>query len=163
MRPLALALLLAAPAAADLTHPSDSGSFRARFPAPPTLDEKELAVGASRTVPVAAHRATDPKTGCVFAVTVAEYPPAFAEVPAETLLDGVRDGLKGRDGKLKSEEKLRGPHPGRTLRIEAGRNLVRARLVVAGSRLFQVTVAGPAHGFPDKLADEFFAGFEPKP
>src|SRR4051794_14379310 len=73
----------AAPSGDPLPFKSDSASFRARFPAEPGPDAKELRVGAERTIPVSTYRAADPKTGAVFSVTVAEYPPAFAEVPAD--------------------------------------------------------------------------------
>lgn len=162
MRPLLALAVLAAPlAAADLTHKSDSASFTARFPTPPRLDEKDLVIGGGRSAWVAIHRATDPKSGAEFSVTVADYPAAFAEVPADVLLDGVRDGLKGKDGKVR-EEPLRGPYPGRAVRIEAGSNTLRTRLVLVGTRLFQVTVTGKTSKFPEKLSEEFYASFEPK-
>lgn len=163
MRPLLALAVLAAPlAAADLTHGSDSSSFTARFPAEPRLDEKDLVIGGGRSAWVAIHRATDPKSGAEFSVTVADYPAAFAEVPADTLLDGVRDGLKGKDGKVRAEERMRGPYPGRAVRIEAGSNTVRTRLVLVGTRLFQVTVTGKTSKFPEKLSEEFYASFQPK-
>lgn len=164
---LALAFALAAGPlhAADLLpYKSDSATFRARFPAPPETDTKELAVGGARTVPIVTHQAADPKSKAVFSVTVAEYPPLFAEVPADTLLDGVQDGLKGKDGRVKPEKPVGAVPPGvfgRAVRIEAGRNVVRARLYLVGTRLIQVTVAGTSKNYPEKAADEFFAGFEP--
>ena len=164
MRPLLVLLLVAAPAtAADLLpFKSQAERWVARFPAQPTPDSKELAIGGSRSVPLVMHSAKDPKSQAVFSITVAEYPPAFAEVPAATLLDGVRDGLKGKDGKVTAEKPLKGPHPGRAVRIEAGRNTVRSRLVLVGTRLYQVTVAGSTRSFPDELSEEFFASFEPR-
>jgi hypothetical protein len=163
MRPLVAVLLVAAPlAAADLVHSADSGSFKAKFPAPPRLDEKDLVIGGGRSAWVATHRATDPKSGAEFSVTVADYPAAFAEVPPQTLLDGVRDGLKGKDGKVVAERPLDGPLPGWAVRIEAGQNTIRTRLVLVGSRLFQVTVVAKTNKFPDKLSEEFYASFEPK-
>lgn len=164
MRTLAVLLLAAAPAFADdrLVHKSDSGSFKCLFPSPAEQDGKELAVGGDRTVPVWTHRAKNP-TDHVFSVTVAEYPPAFAEVPADTVLDGARDGLKGKDGKVKAEERMKGPYPGRAVRIEAGKNTVRTRLILVGSRLYQVTVTGSTKNFPEKMSEAFFASFEPTP
>ncbi len=160
MRSLAAVVLLAAPLVAladNLPYKSDSSSFRIRFPAPPEMEGKELAVGADRTVPIWSHRASDPKSHALFSVTVAEYPPAFAELSREVILDGVRDGLKGKDGRIKRDERKNGE---RFVQIEAGRNVVHARLVLVGSKLFQVTVAGPSRGFPDKLAREFLDAFE---
>lgn len=159
MHPIVALLSLAA---ADLTHSADSASFTARFPAPPKLDEKDLVIGGGRSAWVATHRATDSKSGAEFSVTVADYPAAFAEVSPQTLLDGVRDGLKGKDGKVKAEEPLKGPYPGRAVRIEAGSNTIRTRLVLVGTRLFQVTVVGKTRSFPEKLSEEFYASFEPK-
>ena len=160
MRPLLAVALFAAPAVAADPLPTklQTDTFRVRLPAEPDIDAKELAVGGGRSVPVSTYKATDPKSGAVFSVSVAEYPPAFTEVPADTLLDGVRDGLKGKDGKVKREDRSKG---GRTVVIEAGRNLMHARLLLVGTRLFQVTVAGPAKTFPEKTAQQFLDGFEP--
>ncbi len=159
MRPLLALALFAAPVTAADPLPVKllTDTFRVRMPGEPDIDAKELAVGGGRSVPVATHKATDPKSQAVFSVTVADYPSAFADVPADTLLDGVRDGLKGKDGKIKREDRK----GGRTLQIEAGRNVIHARLVLVGSRLFQVTVAGPGKSFPEKTAREFLDSFEP--
>ena len=56
------------------------------------------------------------------------------------------DGLKGRDGTVKAEEWFfyrSEKMPVRAVRIEAGKNQLRTRLYLRGSRLLQVTVAGP--------------------
>lgn len=162
---LALALLAAPLHAGDrLPVRVQTDTYRVRFPDDPEEESKKLAVGSGQSVPVVSRRATDPKSKAVFSVTVADYPPAFAEVPAKKLLDGVRDGLKGKDGRVNAEEETTiGPdrHPGRAVRIEAGKNTVRARLYLVGTRLYQVTVAGATKGFPEDASTEFFAAFEP--
>lgn len=82
------------------------------------------------------------------------------------LLNGVRDGLKGKDGILTrdklttfGDEKL----PAREVTVEAGRNAknsIRALLILSGNRLYQVMVTGSKDAVGKKPAEEFFKSFE---
>jgi hypothetical protein len=98
----------------------------------------------------------------VLAVTFADYPETFLGVSAKKVLDGVRDGMKGKDGVVKKDEdiKLDGNFPGRELRIEAGKRVIRARVFLTGTRLYQVMVTGEKQAADGKMADDFFKSFE---
>lgn len=166
-----VALLAAAvPAAAQRSgrlkeHKSEAGRFRATFPERPKSDTKELALGSSgQTVPVTTERADGPN-GTVFAVTFADYPESYRTVQARTVLDGVRDGLKGTDGRIeKDDEVFLGDGPdmlaGREFRITAGRKVVHARVFLHGTRLYQVMATGTKDRFPTETVKEFHNSFE---
>ncbi|MFO0849455.1 MAG: hypothetical protein U0871_12995 [Gemmataceae bacterium] len=146
------------------THSPD-GRYTVHFPKPPKTEAKELAVGNGVTVPVVTAKADGPDK-LVYAVVYADYPPEFRDVPADKLLAGARDGLKGKDGVLVrnqpttfGEDKL----PAREVTVEAGRGAryaVRAVLVLSGTRLYQVMVTGPKDAIGKKSADEFIRSFK---
>jgi hypothetical protein len=145
---------------------SRNGKFRALMPRDRDIDQKELATGPGgvQAVPVTTIRSVGPSKG-VYAVSYADYPETFRSVPARNLLDGVRDGLKGTDGKVvKDEETVLGTGDtkviGREFRIEAGKNAIRARVFYVGNRLYQVMVTGTMSAVDEKHADDFLRSFE---
>ncbi|HET6572484.1 MAG TPA: hypothetical protein VFG68_02700 [Fimbriiglobus sp.] len=144
-------------------HESEAGKFRVKFPEKPDSDTKELSLGAGgQTLTVTTAKADGPN-GSVFAVTFADYPESYRQVPIKTILDGVRDGLKGTDGKIdKYDEVFLGEAkvPGREVRITAGRRLIHARVYLHGSRLYQVMVTGTRERFPVDAVKAFFDSFE---
>ena len=168
---LVLALLgIVAPAFAQRNarlkqYESEAGKFRVKLPEKPKSDTKELALGTGgQTVQVTTERADGPDSS-VFAVTFADYPESYRQVPAKTVLDGVRDGLKGTDGKIeKDDEVFLGDGPdklaGREIRIIAGKKVVHARVFLHGTRLYQVMVTGTKGPFPSKAVKEFHNSFE---
>ena len=166
--PLAL-LLLATPAYADKEprledYQSEAGRFKVRMPVGPRkVDSKELATGKGKQSIAVTTEKVDVPGGAVFAVTYADYPKSFEEVAPKTILDGVRDGLKGTDGKVtRDDETTLGTDKisGRDLRIEAGKNVIRARVFLADNRLYQVMVTGGKDAVSTKFADEFLKSFE---
>jgi hypothetical protein len=168
---VAVAVLVAvAPAFAQRTaplkqHESEAGKFRVKLPKKPDSDTKELALGSGgQTVQVTTERASGPDDS-VFAVTFADYPESYRQVAAKTVLDGVRDGLKGTDGKIEKDgevflgdgaEKL----AGREFRITAGSKVVHVRVFLHGTRLYQVMATGRKDRFPSKAVEEFHNSFE---
>ena len=101
----------------------------------------------------------------MFAVTYADYPEAYRKVPLKTLLDGVRDGLKGTDGKIEKDDEVfldDGPNKlaGREIRVVAGKKVVHARVFLRGTRLYQVMATGTKENFPSKAVEEFHNSFE---
>jgi hypothetical protein len=146
-------------------HESEAGRFRVKFPERPETDTKELALGAGgQTVTVTTEKADGPNNS-VFAVTFADYPESYRNVPIKTVLDGVRDGLKGTDGKVeKDDEVFLGDDkvPGREFRITAGRRVIHARVYLHGTRLYQVMVTGTKERFPTSTVKEFHNSFELK-
>jgi hypothetical protein len=162
-----LTLLAVAAVSADdsfRSYTTVDGRFTVRMPIGPKTERKQLAVGNGVSVPVVTTKA-DGRDGLVFAVVYADYPPDL-NVPADKLLTGAVTGLKGKDGKLTSDKSFRfGPDklPAREVVIEAGnraRNAVRAHLIVADQRLYQVMVTGPKAAVANRSADEFLKSFE---
>lgn len=144
-------------------YTSDAGKFRVKFAGKPKVETKELASGPGgvQAIPVTTERCEGPNN-TVFAVTFADYPDSFLGVKPKTVLDGVRDGMKGKDGVVKDEKDvtLGGTVPGREFRIEAGKKVIRARIFLAGTRLYQVMVTGERQPADGKSADEFLKSFE---
>jgi hypothetical protein len=169
---VAVAVLVAvAPALAQRTvrleqYESEAGKFRVKLPPEkPDSDTKVLALGTGgQKVQVTTERVNGPDSS-VFAVTFADYPESYRQVPAKTVLDGVRDGLKGSDGNIeKDAEVFLGDGPdrlaGREFRITAGRKVVHARVFLHGTRLYQVMATGSKDRFPTKAVEEFQNSFE---
>jgi hypothetical protein len=146
-----------------VTHQSKSGRFRVQMPHRPETETKNLTIGpGNQSVAVTTEKCDGPGS-TVFAVTYADYPTSFQDVPARTILDGVRDGLKGTDGKVTEDaETFLGADKlhGRQLRIDARRRAIRARVFLVGHRLYQVMVTGPADQVGSTAADDFLNSFE---
>jgi hypothetical protein len=94
----------------------------------------------------------------VVSVTHATYPERFRDLDPRTILDGVRDGFKGKDSKvtetdLPADAIGRGA-TGREFRVEAGnRNVIRCRAFWVENRLFQVMAAGSKDAVGGPVAD----------
>ncbi len=144
---------------------SEKGLFRVSVPAAdePKSECKPISYGPNAEQVF--ERVTDrwEANGIVLAVTVAAFPAAFGDLPAQVLLVGARDGLVGppnMGGRLLRESQDSSTHaPSLNVRLAAGKVHVRARLVVVGRRLYQVTVTGSQSGVDGKLAEEFLSGF----
>ena len=96
------------------------------------------------TVNVATYANSD---GNAFMVSYTDFPAsATKEENHGTLFEGIRNGVKGTDGKLVGEEKeiKFGPDklPGREFTIEKGKQRIRFRVVLSGSRVYQVAAIG---------------------
>jgi hypothetical protein len=165
-------LLLAVPALAQRNplperHESEDGKFRVNLPRRAAKPEtKKLPLGNGQIIPVVTERA-ESSSGAVFAVTYSDYPEAYRLVATKTILDGVRDGLKGTDGKVtRDEEVFVGDGPdkvaGREYRVEAGTKVVHTRVFLRGSRLYQVMVTGTKDSVQSRsrTVEEFFKSFE---
>jgi hypothetical protein len=166
---LAVLFVAAAPAPAQRgkagRHESEAGRYRAQFPNKPKTETKELALGGGQTATVTTDRSDGPSSQAVFAVTYTDYPETFREVPAKTILDGVRDGLKGADGKVtKDEEVSLGDGPdrlsGREFRVVAGSKVIHARVFLHGRRLYQVMVTEAKDAVRASAIEDFFRSFE---
>ena len=144
-------------------YTSEAGRFRATFPAPPKTETKRVVTpaGSLSITTSSAEAARD--VGVYLAVTFTDYPEAFQEVAAGKLLDGVRDGLRGLDGKVTRDTPIAaGPDDpqGRDITVVAGDNVVRCRAVLVGRRLYQVTAAGKAGAVGSAPVEDFFRSFE---
>ena len=131
---------------------SAAGKFRVVFPEAPTTSAGKMRTDIGEVLSTR-HTAWD-GGGTTYDVRINEYPKAGIDrLTAEKLLDAARDGLIYRaNGKLESEkaitwEKL----PGRDQVIVAENGMrYRVRLLLLGSRLYQLTAMARA----PNLADE---------
>lgn len=158
-----LVLLAAGPPGPDpdrlKVYTSDDGKFRAKLFPDPKVESSKIATPAG-VVPLTTVR-SEAGRGLAFGVTVADYPDAVQDLDPKAILDGVRDGLKGPDGKVVSDDAVKvGGLPGREITIAAGKNRVRVRLLLVGSRLYQVLVTGSETLATSKAADVFLDSFE---
>ena len=142
-------------------YTSEAGQFRVLLPDDDDHEDTTLAtpVGPVRVRTVHGNAGRDLELG----VSYSDYPEAFASVPKMKLFDGVRTGLKGSDGTVDSETDVvlgDGGPLGREFVVRAGKNVVRCRAFLVGSRLYQVTATGRADAVDGKTAAEFFDSFE---
>jgi hypothetical protein len=165
---IGLVLVSAAAAAAQskkskwVTHAPEDHRYKVKFPKKPTSDSpKNLATAAGVVRLDTDHVDAD---GMELAVTVATYPDGFKDVAAKTILDGVRDGLKGSDGVLFADEEVTletggAAVGGREFKVGAGRNLIRCRAYLVGNKLYQVMATGPKDLADGPAAEPFFKSF----
>jgi hypothetical protein len=172
-------LLLFVPACADNSQPasvalsiqtqklvsgeykSGDGHYSVRFPKNPVISHRELATSAGvlNVETAKCESGRDP----VYSVSFTTYPSAFGDVDAKTILDGVRDGLKGQDGELRIDQTIAqedSQSVARDVRITAGKNTIRARLVMVDRRLVQVLAVGTKDSMDGKEVEAFFKSFE---
>lgn len=142
-----LVAFVASASAQQPEYASAEGKYKVRFPAPGTpklrSDTTKSAVG-DLTVNIATFANSD---GNVWLVSYTDFPAAATKPENhKTLLDGIREGAKGRDGKLSGEEKSiehgADKLPGREFLVEKGKQRVKMRVVVSGSRVYQVALIG---------------------
>ena len=145
----------------EASYKSDEGKFTVRFPKEPTITNKELATTAGVLKVQTAK--CDAGKDVVLSVSHTTYPANFGDVDAAKILDGVRDGLKGTDGEVKTDKaQTLGDDKAqiRDVRIEAGKNGIRTRLILVDRRLIQVMAVGKAEALDGHAVEEFFKSFE---
>ena len=145
----------------DGIYKSEEGKFAVRFPKDPSISNKELATAAGVLKVQTAK--SEAGRDVMLSVSHTMYPAAFGDVDANKILDGVRDGLKGQDGELKSDKATtqgKDKHPARDVVIHAGKNATRARLVLVDRQLLQVLAVGSQDALEGKAVEEFFKSFE---
>jgi len=161
---LALLVLAAAPAVAQRgeKYEPNAGRFSVRFPGPPK-ETNQLArsqVG-ELTVHTATYALSD---GNAFMVSYSDFPEGAAKPEdAGKLYDGIREGLKGKDGKLIDEADVKvgaDKHPGRDIEIENDKKRMKFRVVLRDGRLYQVAVIGTPTFAKGKDAKAFLESFE---
>ena len=169
MRAAVVGCALVAFAGAGVAQPggftSDEGGFRIKFPGAPKVTEPtaKSAVGDLK-VTVAIYATAD---GSAFMVSYTDFPEA-ATKPDQlaTLLDGIRDKVKGRDGKLVGDEKTiqfgADKWPGREFTVDKdkGKQRIKFRVVIRNNRVYQVVAIGTAEFANGKDATAFLESFE---
>jgi len=143
-------LLVAFAASASAQQPeyvAGDGKYKVRFPGtgqPKLRTEVTKSAVGDLTVNIATFANSD---GNVWLVSYTDFPVAATKTENhKTLLDGIREGVKGRDGKLIGEEKSiehgADKLPGREFLVEKGKQRVKMRVIVSGSRVYQVALIG---------------------
>lgn len=159
---IALAAGLGAVAAADKPayqqFASAAGRYKVLMPGAVTTETKDVKADLKLTIDSAEFGAD-----VLFCVTFLDVPEDVAKADPVKRLDKVRDGNKGTTGKLLSEKALEvGPdkHPAREVVIEKPDGVVRNRIVLAGTRMYQVMIEGPQAFVTSADADRFFDSFQ---
>jgi hypothetical protein len=148
-------------------HSDTQGKYKVKFPGAPkvTSQTANTAVG-ELTVVVAVYAGSD---GNVFLVSYTDFPES-ATKPANhaTLLDGIRDGVKGDKGRfVGGEKKLTfGPDklPLREFVVDKDKpkQRIRCRVILRENRLYQLAVIGTTDFTGGKEATAFLDSFELK-
>jgi hypothetical protein len=169
-RTFALVVLVSAlglTAAADTPKPeykpfaSSAGRYKVLFPGP--VKTETTGVKTELGELTLTLDSVDLTPEVTFLVTFIDFPASGAKVEPARRLDRVRDGNKGAAGKVVSERDLTvgvEKYPGRDVLIEKPKAFLRNRIVVAGSRLYQVMIQGPRGFVTSPDADRFFDSFE---
>jgi hypothetical protein len=140
---------------------SSAGRYKVLFPGPVKTEAQDVKTdrGALKLTLDSVELGDD----VTFVVTRIDYPDEVAKADPAKRLDKVRDGNKGSDGKVISEKNLTvGPEklPAREVVIEKPGVVLRNRIVLAGSRMYQVMIEGPKEFVISRDADRFFDSFE---
>lgn len=159
---LSLSLLLFFPLAASAqeTYAPKGGGFSAHLPGRPKENNQtaRTPIGDLK-IHTATYATAD---GSVYLVSYTDFPPgAIKPDDRGRLIDAVRDGLKGKDGKVVSEKEITvGPEKGREIVIDKGKQQTRFRVVVKDHRLYQLAALGTGEFVTGKDATAFLDSFE---
>ena len=150
-------------ASAQHEHAPAEGKYSVKFPGAPKITSQtaKSAVG-DLTVNVATYANSD---GNAFMVSYTDFPEATTKPDKlTTLFDGIRDGVKGKDGKLVGEEKKLefgdDKLPGREFTIEKGKQRIRYRVVVRDNRVYQLATIGTEAFVTGKDGTAFLDSFQ---
>jgi hypothetical protein len=140
---------------------SSAGRYKVLFPG--AVKSETIEVPAGKDKIILTIDTVELRAGTSFMVTFVDASDEIAKQPAGPRLDKVRDGNKGTDGKVLEEKDLTvgiEKYPARDVLIEKRDGCIRNRIVIAGNRLYQVTVQGPKDVVTSASADRFFDSFE---
>jgi hypothetical protein len=143
-------------------YASSDGRYKILFPGAVKTETVDAKTDKGTTLKVTVD-SVELRGGTSFAVTFADAPDEVAKQPAGPRLDKVRDANKGTTGKVLNDKDLTvgaEKYPARDVLIEKPDGCVRNRIVIAGNRLYQVTVQGPKDVVTSPSADRFFESFE---
>ncbi len=137
------------------------GKFTVRFPGKPkeTPQTAKSALGDLKVF-TATYATAD---GNAYLASYTDFPPGTAKPEnRNTLLDGVRDGLKGKDGEILADNEIelgKDKLPAREYEVKKGKQVIRFRVVLRDDRLYQVAVVGTADFVSGKEAKGFLESF----
>ncbi|MHB8877378.1 MAG: hypothetical protein ACYC8T_27105 [Myxococcaceae bacterium] len=159
MLPAAVALWVLC---ADPTAPfvSSAGGFSALFPGPVREQVKRQ---ASKAGPVETYQSSAETDQMGFLVSWTEHPQVVVkQLKPRERLAAARDAVVGKRAKVLSERAMSlAGNPGLEFRVEKGEGMVvTERVLVVGSRLYQVMVVGPPGASHERAAQIFLDSFK---
>lgn len=155
---------LAAQVPEFLPYASGAGRYKTIFPGPVKTEEVEIpAEGKSGDKIKVVIDSVELRGGTLFLVSYADASAEVAQEPAANRMNKVRDAVKGPRGKILDEKELTvgyEKYPARDLLIETPEGFLRHRIVIAGARLYQISVRGSREVVTSPSADRFIQAFE---
>jgi hypothetical protein len=142
-------------------YASTDGRFKVQFPGPVKTETVEVPGGKDKLKVTI--DSVELRGGTAFLVTYVDAPPEVASSPAGPRMDKVRDANKGQAGKVLEEREFAlgmEKYPARDVLIQTPTGFLRNRIVIAGSRLYQVMIRGEKAVVTSPSADTFLASFE---
>lgn len=101
-----------------------------------------------------------------YAVTAALYPDKFKEADQKKLFESAKDALSANGGKLEKDDpfEVTGANAvkynGRDVTVAFGKNVIRTRLILINSILYQISVTGTEKAQANPVCDKFIRSFE---
>ena len=160
-RSIALAVLLLAPfsaTAADKKYESESGKYKAAFPAGDVKENTGTAGG------LATQQSILQAKGREFEVLFADLPEAAKTLDPKVIFDGGEQGAL-KDNKRKRLASITFEYgadklPAREFTVKEGKVVARAVMILKDNRLYVLTMTGPDNFTTAKEAYTFFESFE---
>lgn len=138
------------------------GQYSVRFPGKPKESSQSTtaAVGELKV-----HTATFATAdGAVYLVSYTDFPAGAIKLETiPTLLNGARDGLAGKGGKVVSEKDIAlgaGKTAGREVVVDKGKQQTRFRMLVKGNRFYEIAAVGAGEFVTGKGVTAFLDSFE---
>ena len=121
---------------------SKEGKYSVTLPKAPTETAQEVPTAAGKIKTFIA--SVEVRKDLAVIVLYNDYPDAVVKMSKTSdLLDRVRDGFKGANGKISDEKEIaQGKIPGRTYLVDKENNFAQVRAFLNGNRLYQVIVIG---------------------
>ena len=159
---LPLVARTAEPKVEYLLSASSAGRYKVLFPGPVKSDTTDIkTVTGTLKLTLDTVKLSDK---IVYMVTYVDLPDDVAKADPKGRLDKVRDGNKGSDGKVLTDQDVTvgaDKCPGRDVLIAKPTISLRNRIVISGNRLYQVMLQGPHEFVTSRDADRFIESFEP--
>lgn len=141
---------------------SSTGKYTAQFPGKPK-SQKQSAKTEMGDIQINID-AVSIGQNVAFMISFNDYPSAIKNADPEKLLEGVRDGNKGKDGEIVNDESFQyGPDklPGRKVLIKKTGGLsMRNMMILKGTRLYQVMVVGSDEQLKSAAVERFQKSFQ---
>jgi len=153
---------LCAEDAKSVKFTSKEGKFSVTLPEKPSEKTQTIKSDAGE---LKMHMFIVASAGQVYLLTYNDYPSESVDSDAQNVLDKVIEGnQKSLKGKLAMDEKItlgKKKYPGRDIRIEQAekKQVYRAKIFLAGNRLYQVVALGPDEFVKSKPVEEYLKSF----